>query len=146
MNTLGNILIVIAILLGGYALTMDTSVAVNFSTDGLPQRINNLGLMRDQQNYLITAGILAIVGFLMILVDKKDSPKKVNSTFKLSLDKARFAESKGNYKEALDLYFETIYHLENDNVGIKLSKDEEKSRIDLIREMNEKVSVLGNRI
>jgi hypothetical protein len=70
MKVIGYILLAAGLLLGDYALTMDTSVPVNYTYDntaGLPTRVNNLGLMADRQNYLIFSGILVVLGSVLII-------------------------------------------------------------------------------
>jgi len=61
MKSWGVILIIIGIICGYTAITMDTSVET-----GLGQRVNNLGLMNQQTNFLISAGIAFISGVLLI--------------------------------------------------------------------------------
>ncbi|HEX8301363.1 zinc ribbon domain-containing protein [Sphingomonas sp.] len=52
------------------ALGMETSVPTALG------RVNNLGLMRDQQNYLIISGVIALIGaFLFHRDNGKSSPK-----------------------------------------------------------------------
>lgn len=79
MKTIGIILLMAGLSLGAYAYSMDTSVSVNYSGSsyGLPNRVNNLGLMQDRQNYLIGAGVLAIIGVILIVTAKQ--PKKENA-------------------------------------------------------------------
>ena len=69
MRTFGIIILIVGIILGIYALSMDTSVQVNYSGNsfGLPDRVNNLGLMNDRQNYLIVAGVLSIIGTIILI-------------------------------------------------------------------------------
>jgi hypothetical protein len=62
-----DILLIVGIVLGVYAFFMDTSVSVS----GFSQRINNIGLMADKQNYLVVAGILIIAGAIMRVSKKK---------------------------------------------------------------------------
>jgi len=61
MKSWGVILIIIGIICGYTAITMDTSVETS-----LGQRVNNLGLMNQQTNFLISAGIAFISGVLLI--------------------------------------------------------------------------------
>lgn len=144
MKNLGTILFVIAILLGVYALSMDTTVSTEVFGQSI--KVNNIGLMSDKQNYLITSGILLLVGLIMALSGQKNTTKKkVDESFKLYLKKAQFNENNGNYKEAIDLYLETIYHLENDNKEIRLKKNVEESRIKLVNKLNVKIKELGNK-
>ena len=64
------------IFLGIYALKMDISVAVDYPTGnsfGFPDRVNNLGLMNDRQNYLIVAGVLSLLGVIIAVSSKSSS-------------------------------------------------------------------------
>lgn len=58
----GGLLLLIAVAGGGTALFMDTSVETGFGS-----RVNNLGLMKDQQNYLMVCGVMAIIGTILIV-------------------------------------------------------------------------------
>lgn len=76
MKVTGLILLLAGILIIMYSLNMDTTVAVPNSTTWLPsQRVNNIGLMNDKQNYLIISGIVTITG-VILLVFGKDKPKE----------------------------------------------------------------------
>ena len=66
------------------AFTMDTSVAVDYPSGndfGFPERVNNLGLMADKQNYMIFGAILSILGAIIGVTyekkDEKESSEKV---------------------------------------------------------------------
>ena len=61
MKILGIFLIIIGIICGYTALNMDTSVETSFG-----HRVNNLGLMNQQTNFLIGAGITFISGIILI--------------------------------------------------------------------------------
>lgn len=72
------------ILLGAYALCMDTSVQVDYSAIGgnffgLPERVSNLDLMNKRSNYLTICGILCIVGVILI-VARMSMAKKSSTT------------------------------------------------------------------
>ncbi len=77
MKELGTILIVAGIVIAVYALFfMDTSVAVNYpmgNSYGFPEKVNNLGLMADKQNYLTGSGIAIIVGLILCFLPKSNS-------------------------------------------------------------------------
>lgn len=51
------------------ALGMDTSVSTGYG-DG---RVNNLGLMRDQQNYLLVSCMMVVAGLIMIAIGRNGS-------------------------------------------------------------------------
>lgn len=80
MKTLGSIIIALSILLAVYALFfMDTSVQVNYpmgNTFGFPDRVNNLGLMADKQNYLIGSGVGLVLGLALCYLPFSGSTKK----------------------------------------------------------------------
>ncbi len=59
MKNIGFLLILIAIILCLYAFSMDVTVDVGDGT-----RVNNIGLMSEQQNYVVMAGFLLIAGIL----------------------------------------------------------------------------------
>jgi hypothetical protein len=83
MKQLGGILIGGGIVLAIYALVfMDTSVEVKYANGnnfGLPERVNNIGLMADKQNYLIGAGIAVVLGFILTFVQKSE-PEVIQET------------------------------------------------------------------
>lgn len=69
----------VLLLIGGaiwllYALNMDTSVAtdpVSFGGITIPsQRVNNLGLMSQKQNYIIVASLTLVAGLITTLFDR----------------------------------------------------------------------------
>ncbi len=79
MKIIGIIVLSMGIILGIYALIMDTSVQVY---DG--SRVNNIGLMNTKQNLIIVAGVLSIIGTL-VLIFKKPTQKDndtINNTYK----------------------------------------------------------------
>jgi hypothetical protein len=81
MRIIGIILTLLGIALCIYALTMDTSVRVDYPMGnffGLPERVNNLGLMNDKQNYLIVSGVISIIGVIFIVM-KKNKSKEMNN-------------------------------------------------------------------
>jgi len=70
MKPFGIIILIVGITLGIYALSMDTSVEVDYygySSYKLPKRVNNLGLMNKQRNLLIVSGILSLTGLIIII-------------------------------------------------------------------------------
>src|SRR5450759_477733 len=74
MKTVGLILFTGGLILMMYALLiMDTSVAVDYPASnsyGLPDRVNNIGLMAERQNYLIVSGIIIIIGLVLAFTAK----------------------------------------------------------------------------
>ena len=95
MRTLGIIILIIGIILGIYALSMDTSVQVNYDGNsfGLPERVNNIGLMNTKQNLIIVAGVLCIIGTLILIFKKSDNSKDQ------SLDIEKKTEYSGTYNK-----------------------------------------------
>lgn len=69
MKYIGFIICIAGIALLGYAFNMDTSVAVDYpggNNYDLPDRVNNIGLIADKQNYMIFGGVLFILGIVTI--------------------------------------------------------------------------------
>ena len=60
-DEVGRILLSLAAIGAGLALFMDTSVSTSYG------RVNNLGLMKDQQNYLMVCGVMAIIGTILVV-------------------------------------------------------------------------------
>lgn len=78
MKTLGLLILIGGVCLGIFALSMDTTVKVNYpmgNSFGLPERVNNIGLMNDKQNYLIFSGILSVLGAIMYFYAKSRAKK-----------------------------------------------------------------------
>jgi hypothetical protein len=69
MKFIGILFLVTGLLLGGRALTMDVGVEVttpDFAGMRGSLRVANVDLMTQRQNYLIFAGILSVVGAILI--------------------------------------------------------------------------------
>ncbi len=83
MKKLGIFLISIGIIGLIYFFQMDTSVKVNYSKGnslGFPERVNNIGLMNEKQNYIIISGILLFSGLLLSLFGNKQRVEnKINT-------------------------------------------------------------------
>jgi uncharacterized membrane protein len=82
----GIFVILIGIGIGYYAFIMDTTVKVNYSKGnnmGLPERVNNLGLMSDKQTYLIISAFLIIGGSMLVAI----AANSTNSTKKTEKDR-----------------------------------------------------------
>lgn len=143
MKTVAIILLIVGGILGIHALTMDVSVKVNYSggsSFGLPDRVNNLGLINERQNYLIGAGILLICGFIGLVFGKNSPKKTIEYKHKEFEEQAKRAEFKGQTKEALDLYLDALYHLENDYPNLK--KTNEGARLKKVAELKAKIEEL----
>lgn len=66
----GALCFVLGVLLVGYALTMDVTVASGFG------RVNNIGLIAERQNSLIIGGILFLAGVILHVFAKDNSRTK----------------------------------------------------------------------
>lgn len=64
MRGWGGTILVVGIVVLIVALSMDTSVSTDFG------RVNNLGLMKDQQNYLMVSGLMIIAGLVMMVASR----------------------------------------------------------------------------
>jgi hypothetical protein len=67
-KTISNILVILGLTLLTYAFFMDTSVKVDYPNGnqyGFPDRVNNLGLMADRQNFMIIGAIITIGGCIL---------------------------------------------------------------------------------
>lgn len=62
MKKFGVILLIVGIIIVLFSISMDTTVATNFGG-----RVNNLGLMNAQQNYLILGCVLFLGGILSMI-------------------------------------------------------------------------------
>lgn len=79
MKNIGMLIFIGGLILLGYAFTMDTSVAVDYpdgNSYGLPDRVNNIGLMADKQNYLIFGAILSVLGIVAVITSDKKKEKE----------------------------------------------------------------------
>lgn len=65
MKALGSILLIFGIIFVFSSMVMDTSVSTGYGT-----RVNNIGLMRDQQNYLILGSVFLLGGLLVLIFRK----------------------------------------------------------------------------
>jgi len=65
MRVVGAILLGLGIIIGLAAFNKDVSVDTPYG------RVNNMGLMDDRRNYLMAAGVCAIVGAIFIAMDRK---------------------------------------------------------------------------
>lgn len=103
--------------LGIYAINFDTSVAVIYdggNSLGLPERVNNLGLMQQKQTYLIISGILVVAGIILIVFAKPSNRNPhLLKNYKDQIELGKRAEFKNNMTEAIDKYMDALYELEN---------------------------------
>ena len=146
MKNVGIIAWVAGALFGLYGLSMDVSVQVDYSSGnsyGFPDRVNNLGLMSQRQNYLIISGVLLLAGTLIIALRNK-SDGKTKHKFKEFHEIAKRAEYKERFSVAIENYTDALYHLENDYSEKYMSKSDNESRKKLIKSIKEKVEELTN--
>lgn len=68
MKVFGVFILIIGVIVVFLSLSMDTSVATTYGG-----RVNNLGLMRDQQNYLIFGSVCFLGGLLALIFGKQHS-------------------------------------------------------------------------
>jgi hypothetical protein len=152
MRTFGIIILIVGIVLGIYALSMDTSVQVNYSGDsfGLPDRVNNLGLMNDRQNYLIVAGVLSIIGTILIIFKRSNSKDDLDS--EMTLAKVKIAEKPKELSEEklIDKKpLETLTKLKESGLISDTEYEEKQKSIIIIKEaddLNTWAQIIDNRI
>lgn len=71
MKLIGVLFLLTGLSLGVYSFLMDTSVSINYPMGNplnFPTKVNNIGLMNDQRNYLIASGFLAAFGVILFVV------------------------------------------------------------------------------
>lgn len=93
-NGLAKLVLAAGAILMGYAILMDTSV------QSIGVRVNNLGLMRDQQNLLIVSSVMIIAGVILLFVRQGAPTVPAVDPFDeaaatRSLDRKRYAISLG---------------------------------------------------
>lgn len=155
MRGFGKFLIVIGVLWGLLAFSMDTSIEVpaqtfgegEFSITTPAQRVNNLGLMNDKQNYIIGAGLTLVIGVLLyILGGRKEENEGNVKTFKTlnkdvvayQIKNQEFEDAKNNllkqyeplgYKLSLDL--PNLIKLDTDNSYLQLKYNQGNNNLTL---------------
>ncbi|WP_445570641.1 zinc ribbon domain-containing protein [Pseudomonas sp. E102] len=67
MRNFGYFLLVVGVLCIVGALAMDVSVSAG------ARRVNNIGLMADRQNYILTGGLMLLVGVVMAIGGKRQT-------------------------------------------------------------------------
>lgn len=73
MKSLGGLLIFFGIAALIFSMQMDTTIEVKYpggSGYGMPERVNNIGLMNEKQNRIMLSGILLIGGIILFAVGK----------------------------------------------------------------------------
>lgn len=150
MKVFGGILLGLGLLLLLYAVTMDTSVAVEYDNGnslGFPERVNNIGLMNDQSNYTIISLGMIIVGIVLLIVQNNSNKQTTQSNpllFKRYKNLAENDVEKGNYSSALRNYQLSLSHLENDFTD--LPDEQEINRQNLIENIKLKIIELKSKV
>lgn len=150
MKIFGFFLIICSFVLGVYSYNMDTTVEVNntWSDDTenyqLPERVHNIGLLQERQNLFILSGVLFIAGIILVSISKEDKTTKYNLRYKSTWESAKMAEFRGNTEEAIKLYYDTLYYLENDFSEESLDRYDNDKRIFNIREIRTKIDSIEN--
>lgn len=78
-SAIGGLALMVGIIALFIAFNMDISVAVDYANGnsyGLPERVTNLSLIQEKQNYMVFGGIISLVGFFMIYTEKPSEKKK----------------------------------------------------------------------
>ena len=73
MKSLGGLLIFFGIAALIFSMQMDTTIEVKYPSGsgyGMPERVNNIGLMNEKQNRIMLSGILLIGGIILFAVGK----------------------------------------------------------------------------
>lgn len=102
MKNFGVLLIIVGLIFAFFAFSMDTSVEVGGEVIGegeysitVPvQRVNNLGLMNEKQNYIMGSGLMILIGVLLFIFAKKEhiEEKKNINEIKISNQDVHFYE------------------------------------------------------
>ncbi|HCT93716.1 MAG: hypothetical protein A2X19_06050 [Bacteroidetes bacterium GWE2_39_28] len=150
MKALGGILLGFGLLFLFLAVTMDTTVAVEYDNGnslGLPERVNNIGLMNDQSNYTIISLGMILIGVILLIV-KNNGAKKTSQSYPLLFQKyknlAEYDVEKGDFASAIRNYQLSLSHLEN-GFGTLPEKQETK-RQNLIANIKLKLFELTNNL
>jgi hypothetical protein len=83
-----------------------------------------------------------LIGLILVLTSEKISNQSANSKhkFKEFHERAKREEYKGNIEQAISLYLDTLYHLENDYKN--LPQKESLKRDELISNIRKKIDEL----
>ena len=77
MKSLGVLILLIGIVGLVAAFGMDTSVDTGFG------RVNNLGLMKDQQNYITVAALLVLIGIVLMVASSRSEQTSATDSTKI---------------------------------------------------------------
>lgn len=81
-----------------------------------------------------------LIGLIIALISDKKSDDKTTPNHKIHRELGEKSEFKGQYKEAVDHYMDSLYHLENDYKDKETSKQLEDKRQAYIIEIKEKIA------
>jgi hypothetical protein len=146
MKILGYILISLSIILGLVSYNMDTTVESSNLDEysEIPVRVHNIGLMQQRQNLLILSSVLFIGGILLVVFSKKETTPTLSQRYLDTWELAKMAEFRGNTEEAIRLYFDTLYYLENDFDEDNLERPVQLARAMNMKEIKSKIDELKN--
>lgn len=80
-----------------------------------------------------------LIGIMIVLISDKNNANKTTPKYKHYWELGDKAEFKGQFKEALDYYMDSLFHLENDFKNKKLSNHLEGKRQKYILEIKDKM-------
>jgi len=81
-----------------------------------------------------------LIGLIIALVSDKKVDNKTSPNHRIHRELGEKSEFKGQYKEAVDHYMDSLYHLEHDYKDKKNSKQLEDKRQAYIIELNERIT------
>jgi len=81
-----------------------------------------------------------LIGLIIALVSDKKNNNPASPNHKIHRELGEKAEFKGQFKEAVDHYMDSLYHLENDYKDTKNTKELEVKRQAYIIEIKEKIA------
>ena len=93
--------------------------------------------------FTISLFLSPFVAIIAALISKRLNGGVSKHRYKLKLEEAKMAAFKGNNNEAIDLYMDALYYLENDYRDMK--GEFEMKRMDLITELKVKVEELKSK-
>ena len=93
MKAFGVFILIVGVIVVFLSLSMDTSVTTTYG-----QRVNNLGLMRDQQNYLIFGSVCFLGGLLAVIFGKSQTSSRNEISCPFCAEKILAAAKEGANK------------------------------------------------
>ena len=80
-----------------------------------------------------------LIGLVVVLLSDKKSNNKVTAKHRQFRELGEKAEFKSQFKEAVDYYMDSLYHLEHDYKNQKITKQIEEKRQKYILEIKDKI-------